>query len=300
MAAIRSSERMTLRSIARVVIGVETSDGAGVRLRRSLGSQRGLHHDPFLMLDEFGTDKPEEYIAGFPPHPHRGFETVTLMLEGRMLHEDHMGNRGELGPGDVQWMTAGRGVIHSEMPQQQAGRLRGFQLWINLPAKEKMRPPAYRDIPVAEIPLIGFGGGRMRLVAGCVESGGHVHEGAIRGISRAPLVADLHLDAGGSVSLPVDAAANALVYLYEGSARLGGDDLPSSSAALLGPGDAVTLLAGAAGARMLLLAAQPLDEPVVQHGPFVMNTLEEIEQAIADYREGRLVGADLGAATRIP
>ncbi len=279
---------MNPRHIARVVTGIETSDGAGVRLRRSIGSQRGLYHDPFLMLDEFGTDKPEEYIAGFPPHPHRGFETVTYMLEGHMLHEDHMGNRGELGPGGVQWMTAGRGVIHSEMPQQQEGRLRGFQLWINLPAAEKMKPAAYRDIPAAEIPLVRFEGGQVRLVAGRLALGSSTHEGAVHGISREPLFADVHLEAGGVVTIPVDAGASALVYLYEGSARLGGDDVPPRSAALLGAGDSVTLHAGASGARMLLLAAQPLNEAVVQYGPFVMNTREEIEQALADYRSGRL------------
>jgi len=279
---------MVERRIDRVISGVTTSDGAGVVLRRSLGGQRGLYHDPFLMLDEFGTDKPEEYIAGFPPHPHRGFETVTYMLEGHMLHEDHMGNRGHLGPGGVQWMTAGRGVIHSEMPQQQEGRLRGFQLWINLPAAEKMKPAAYRDIPAADIPLIRFEGGQIKLVAGRLALSGNTHAGAVHGISREPLFADVQLEAGGALTIPVDAGASALAYLYEGSARVGGDDLPPRSAALLGDGDTVTLGAGASGAKMLLLAAQPLDEPVVQHGPFVMNTRDEIEQALADYRSGRL------------
>lgn len=279
---------MMPRTITRVVPGVETSDGAGVRLRRTLGAQRGLHHDPFLMLDEFGTDKPEEYVAGFPPHPHRGFETVTLMLDGRMLHEDHMGNRGELGPGDVQWMTAGRGVIHSEMPQQRDGLLRGFQLWINLPAAEKMRPAAWRDIPAASIPVVHIGGGFVRLIAGELTTGGTRHTGAVHGSSRAPLLADIHLDPAAAAELPVDPAANAFVYLYQGSATLGGDALPLQGAALLGEGDAVDLQAGPDGARLLLLAARPLHEPVVQYGPFVMNTREEIEQAVADYRAGHL------------
>ncbi len=279
---------MNQRRIARVIPGIETSDGAGVRLRRSIGSQRGLYHDPFLMLDEFGTDKPEEYIAGFPPHPHRGFETVTLMLEGRMLHEDHMGNRGELGPGSVQWMTAGRGVIHSEMPQQQEGRLRGFQLWINLPATEKMKPAAWRDIPATSIPVMRAAGGSIRLIAGALTVDGTTHTGAVHGISRAPLCADIRLDAGTAMTLPVDAAANALIYLYEGSAKIGSDALPLRGAALLGAGDAVDLQSGPDGARLLLLAACPLHEPVVQYGPFVMNTREEIEQAVADYRNGQL------------
>lgn len=281
---------MKARAIARVVPGVETSDGAGVRLRRSLGSQRGLHHDPFLMLDEFGTDKPEEYIAGFPPHPHRGFETVTLMLEGRMLHEDHMGNRGELVPGDVQWMTAGRGVIHSEMPQQQEGRLRGFQMWINLPAEEKMQPAAWRDIPAASIPTVRLEGGSMRLVAGAVAIEGATHTGAVHGSSRAPLIADVHLEPDATLTLPVDVAANALIYVYEGAATLGREALPLRGAALLGDGDTVELAANDEGARLLLLAACPLHEPVVQYGPFVMNTHKEIEQAVADYRNGTLAG----------
>lgn len=283
---------MTLRTIARIVSGTDTSDGAGVRLRRSLGSQRGLYHDPFLMLDEFGTDRPEDYIAGFPPHPHRGFETVTLMLEGRMLHEDHMGNRGELGPGDVQWMTAGRGVIHSEMPQQQQGRLRGFQLWINLPAAEKMKPAAWRDIPAASIPLVTIAGGALRLIAGELTVDGRSRQGAVHGSSLAPLLADVHLEPDASLVLPIHAAANALLYLYEGAATLSGEALPSRSAALLGDGDSVGLAAGASGARLLMLAARPLHEPVVQYGPFVMNTREEIEQAVSDYRSGRLTTSE--------
>jgi len=279
---------MPPRAIAQVIPGIDTSDGAGVRLRRSLGSQRGLYHDPFLMLDEFGTDRPEEYIAGFPPHPHRGFETVTLMLEGRMLHEDNMGNRGELGPGDVQWMTAGRGVIHSEMPQQKEGRLRGFQLWINLPAVEKMRPAAWRDLPAASIPVVQLDGGSARLVAGELTVEGATHAGAVHSISRAPLLADIHLEPEATVALPIDAAANALIYLYEGAVTLGSEALLLRGAALLGEGDMVELAAGDEGARLLLLAARPLDEPVVQYGPFVMNTRGEIEQAVADYRNGTL------------
>jgi hypothetical protein len=282
---------VTTRRIARIIPGTETSDGAGVRLRRSLGGQRGLYHDPFLMLDEFGTDKPEDYIAGFPPHPHRGFETVTIMLEGRMLHEDHMGNRGELGAGGVQWMSAGRGVIHSEMPQQTEGRLRGFQLWINLPAAEKMKPAAWRDIAAEDIPTVAFEDGNLRLVAGSVTLGGSTHTGAMHGISRAPLVADLSLAADGRLQLPVSPTANVVLYLYEGAANLSDEPLPLQGAALPGPGESLDLRAGGQGARLLLLAAEPIDEPVVQYGPFVMNSREEIEQALADYRTGTLTTA---------
>ena len=168
---------MKLRSLVHIIESMPTSDGAGVKLRRSLGSQRGLHVDPFLMLDEFYSDNPDDYIAGFPSHPHRGFETVTYMLDGHMRHEDHLGNRGDLGPGDVQWMTAARGIIHSEMPQQSEGRMRGFQLWLNLPSKEKMKPAAYRDIPAGEIPLVQLPqGGEVKVIAGTLELDGDAHQ----------------------------------------------------------------------------------------------------------------------------
>src|SRR5580658_5820298 len=173
-----------MRTLNRVIPSVPTSDGAGVKLRRSVGSQRGLYLDPFLMLDEFYSDDPQDYLAGFPSHPHRGFETVTYMLDGHMRHEDHLGNRGDLGPGDVQWMTAAGGIIHSEMPQQTAGRMRGFQLWINLPAKEKMKAAQYRDIPSREIPLIDLpAGGNVKVIAGSFEADGRVVEGAMNGSS---------------------------------------------------------------------------------------------------------------------
>src|SRR6201996_5443361 len=171
---------MTIRTLAHVIESLPTSDGAGVKLRRSLGSQRGLHVDPFLMLDEFYSDNPNDYIAGFPAHPHRGFETVTYMLDGHMRHEDHLGNRGDLGPGDVQWMTAARGIIHSEMPQQTRGRMRGFQLWLNLPSQEKMKPASYRDIPAREVTDIALpAGGRLKLIAGSVELDGKVVSGPV-------------------------------------------------------------------------------------------------------------------------
>lgn len=281
-----------IRVLQRVVSAQRTSDGAGVTLYRSLGQSQFARLDPFLMLDEFGSERADEYIAGFPAHPHRGFQTVTYMLEGHMLHEDHLGNRGHLKSGGVQWMTAGRGIIHSEMPQQESGLMRGFQLWINLPAAEKMKPAAWRDIPAASIPLVTIAGGALRLIAGELTVDGRSRQGAVHGSSLAPLLADVHLEPDASLVLPIDAAANALLYLYEGAATLSGEALPSRSAALLGDGDSVGLAAGASGARLLMLAARPLHEPVVQYGPFVMNTREEIEQAVSDYRSGRLTTSE--------
>ena len=291
---------MSTRTLIHVIESMPTSDGAGVKLRRSLGSRRGLHVDPFLMLDEFYSDNPHDYIAGFPAHPHRGFETVTYMLDGHMRHEDHMGNRGDLGPGDVQWMTAARGIIHSEMPQQTEGRLRGFQLWLNLPSSEKMRPARYRDIPAGEIPrLAPARGGEIRVIAGTLELDGRAVSGPINGpaakVTTDPLFLDVHLPAGVACTLPIETSHNAFLYAYEGGAEIGPDGaakpLPQGAAGVLSAGEDVRVRAGGAGVRFLLLAAKPLHEPVVQYGPFVMNTREEIEQALADYRDGRLAAA---------
>lgn len=279
---------MKERTVARVISGAETSDGAGVRIKRSLGQQPFARLDPFLMLDEFGSDDAADYIAGFPSHPHRGFETVTYMIEGHMLHEDHLGNQGHLRNGGVQWMTAGRGIIHSEMPQQEEGVMRGFQLWLNLPAAEKMTEAGYRDIQPEEIPEITFEGGRIKLIAGTLTVAGNSCQGAVTGRSTKPIYADIQLDPGGSVTLPVPETHNGMLYLYEGSARLGNTDLSRSAASVLGDGDQVTISAGNTGARVLLIAGIPIGEPVVQYGPFVMNTREEIEQALRDYRDGRL------------
>ncbi|MDE2249847.1 MAG: pirin family protein [Gammaproteobacteria bacterium] len=291
---------MTTRTLAQVIESIPTADGAGVKLRRSLGSQRGVHVDPFLMLDEFYSDDPDDYIGGFPAHPHRGFETVTYMLDGHMRHEDHMGNRGDLGPGDVQWMTAARGIIHSEMPQQSEGRMRGFQLWLNLPAREKMKPAAYRDIPAREIPAVQLaGGGEARVIAGTLQVDGAPTAGPINGgaaqLSTDPLYVDVRLPAGAAFTAPIRAGYNAFLYLYEGSAAIGAEGasrpLPQRAAGVLSDGDELRVRADAGGVRFLLLAARPLREPVVQYGPFVMNTREEIEQAVADYRSGRLASA---------
>jgi quercetin 2,3-dioxygenase len=285
---------VSARRLQAVIESVAASDGAGVKLRRSLGSRPNLRFDPFLMLDEFFSDDPNDYLAGFPDHPHRGFETVTYMLEGRMRHEDVFGNRGDLGPGDVQWMTAGRGIIHSEMPQQAEGRMRGFQLWINLPAREKMKPAAWRDVPAQTIPTVVLeGGGELRVIAGRFDQAGAATAGPIGGLSTDPQYYDLRLPPGTTVDLPTPPGHNAFLYVYEGAASVGEDaqPLPFRAAGLLTPGDAVRIAAGEAGVKLLLLAGRPIGEPVVQYGPFVMNSVAEIEQAIRDYQAGRLAVA---------
>jgi redox-sensitive bicupin YhaK (pirin superfamily) len=283
---------MTTRTVRQIIQSIATSDGAGVKLRRSIGQSRGLYHDPFLMLDEFSSENPGDYIAGFPAHPHRGFETVTYLLDGHMLHEDHLGNRGDLKSGGVQWMTAGRGIIHSEMPQQEEGRMRGFQLWINLPAKEKMKAAGYRDIAASEIPVAELpGGGTVRVIAGTLDSDGVRVPGAVPSSSADALYLDVELPAGARFVQRVAAEHNAFVYAYEGALSIAGRDVPARSAALLTDGDSIEITAGAEGARFLVLAGRPLKEPVVQYGPFVMNTREEIEQAVRDYQEGSLAAA---------
>jgi hypothetical protein len=284
---------MATRTLQQVIRAMAASDGAGVKLKRSIGQSPAARLDPFLMLDEFGTENPDDYIAGFPDHPHRGFETVTYMLDGHMLHQDHLGNRGDLKSGDVQWMTAGRGIIHSEMPQQREGRMRGFQLWINLPAAEKMKPAMYRDIPAAQIPAVVLaGGGRAKVIAGTLAVDGAATPGPIQGLSTAPLYFDVELKAGGSFAHGITAGHNAFLYVYEGDVAVGAAGgaraLPRHSAGVLSDGDDVAVTAAGDGARFILLAGRPLREPVVQHGPFVMNTQDEIEQAIRDYQAGRL------------
>lgn len=283
---------MTLRAVRQTIPALETSDGAGVKIKRSIGQHQNIRLDPFLMLDEFGSDQPQDYMAGFPSHPHRGFETVTYMIEGHMLHEDHLGNRGNLRNGGVQWMTAGRGIVHSEMPQQESGRMRGFQLWLNLPAAEKMKPAGYRDLQPEDIPGLELGGAFVKLIAGEITLDGVNVAGAVAGGSTRPLYADIHLEPGAIVSVPVEEPLNGMLYLYEGSASLLQDDrsdaLQRSAASLLGDGDEIRLEGGDAGARVLLIAGLPINEPVVQYGPFVMNSREEIEQTLRDYRDGRL------------
>jgi hypothetical protein len=286
-----------MRTLSRIIPSLPTADGAGVKLRRSVGSQPGLYLDPFLMLDEFYSDNPDDYIAGFPSHPHRGFETVTYMLDGHMRHEDHLGNRGDLAPGDVQWMTAGRGIIHSEMPQQSSGRLRGFQLWLNLPAGEKMKPARYRDIAAREIPDLSLEGGvQARLIAGSLDLNGRRYSGPCnrpeQPLSTDPLFLDIIMPPRAELRLPLKSGHNAFVYLYEGEAGIGAAGsaapLPARSAGVLTQQSGqLRIEAAATAARLLLLAARPIGEPVVQYGPFVMNTRAEIEQAMQDFRSGR-------------
>ena len=286
-----STNQVVLRTLARVIPAINTSDGAGVRLRRSLGSGRDVRLDPFLMLDEFSSDNPGDYIAGFPAHPHRGFETVTYILDGHMRHEDHLGNQGDLQSGGVQWMTAGRGIIHSEMPQQLEGRMRGFQLWINLPAKEKMKPAGYRDIPPEEIPVHQLpAGGQVKIIAGTLETDDVKITGPIAGLTTDPLYIDVQLPPGASFSQRIARGLNAMAYVFEGQLKLSGADtlLATHSAAVLNDGDVAAFTAAEQGARFLVLAGRPLNEPVAQYGPFVMNTMAEIEQAVRDYQTGRL------------
>jgi redox-sensitive bicupin YhaK (pirin superfamily) len=285
---------MTTRTLKQIIKALPATDGGGVKLLRSLGQSQALRLDPFLMLDEFSSMNPDDYLAGFPDHPHRGFETVTYMLEGHMLHRDHLGNRGDLKSGWVQWMTAGRGIIHSEMPQQESGRMHGFQLWVNLPAREKMKPAAYQDIPPENIPSLTLqGGGRVKIIAGTAEIEGRPVAGPIQGLSTEPLFLNVRLPAGEDFVVPVVQGHNAFVYLYEGGAEVGPmadrQALPPHAVGVLSEGDHVEVHAGQEGASFLLLSARPLREPVVQYGPFVMNTRDEVEQALADYRNGRLI-----------
>ena len=271
------------RAVERVIAGERTSDGAGVKLTRLLTAPLQQRLDPFLMLDAFGTDDPQDYIAGFPDHPHRGFETITYMIAGRMRHRDSAGHEGLLQNGDVQWMTAGRGVIHSELPEQQDGRMEGFQLWLNLPAKDKLRAPWYRDIRADEIPAFTTPAGvRVRVIAG--ES--HGVDGAVRREVTNPLYLDLELPAGASFVQSLPATQNAFVYVYRGDVDVAGTQVPAQRMALLAnDGDGVSLHARA-DSRALLIAGEPLREPIAQYGPFVMNTQDEIVQAVHDYQSG--------------
>jgi redox-sensitive bicupin YhaK (pirin superfamily) len=276
------------RGVERLITGQATSDGAGVKLTRVLTQNLQRRLDPFLMLDAFGTDNPGDYIGGFPDHPHRGFETVTYMLDGRMRHRDSAGHEGLLSGGGVQWMTAGRGVIHSEMPEQEAGRMEGFQLWLNLPAKDKMCPPWYRDIPAGEIPVLRTPEGvSVRIIAGA----SHGAPGAMQREATQPLYLDLEVPAGAVFEQPLPASHNAFVYVYRGELAVAGQAVPRQRMAILAntPGsDGVRLQGGAQGARTILVAGRPLNEPIAQYGPFVMNSNEEIFQAVEDFRAGRL------------
>jgi redox-sensitive bicupin YhaK (pirin superfamily) len=279
-----------LRKVLSIQAGQPTSDGAGVRLTRVFGGPGVEQFDPFLMLDEFGSDKPDDYIAGFPPHPHRGFETVTYMLEGRMRHEDHMGNVGLLQGGGVQWMTAARGIIHSEMPEQEEGVMRGFQLWLNLPGKTKLADASYVDIQPENIPRLTTAEGvDVVVIAGEFNDGQIRQAGAVQRPDTEPQYFDFHLPAGGRISPQIPEGHRALLYVYEGSLEIEGCPQSVSASRLARLSDDGQLqISSAAGARVLLIAGKPLREPIVQYGPFVMNTREEIEQALRDFRDDRL------------
>jgi quercetin 2,3-dioxygenase len=280
------------RSVERLVRGQPTSDGAGVKLTRVLTQPLQKRLDPFLMLDAFGSDAASDYIGGFPDHPHRGFETVTVMKAGRMRHHDSVGNTGLLEPGSVQWMTAGRGIIHSEMPEQEEGRMAGFQLWVNLAARDKMQPPAYRDVPPAQVPAFALEGGvQVRVIAGRA----HGVEGAVTRPTTEPLVLDITLPPGGSIDVAVPAGHNAFAYAYGGAPlQIGGASVASEHMAILtndASADGVRLAAPAdakQASQVLLVAGAPLNEPIAQYGPFVMNTTQELHQAVADFQRGVL------------
>jgi redox-sensitive bicupin YhaK (pirin superfamily) len=279
-----------LRKVLAIQAGQPTSDGAGVKLTRVFGGQGVEAFDPFLMLDEFGSDVPDDYIAGFPPHPHRGFETVTYMIEGRMRHEDHLGNVGLLQGGGVQWMTAARGIIHSEMPEQEEGVMRGFQLWLNLPGKTKLDPASYQDIQPEHIPKLTTAAGvQVTVIAGQFDDGQVQQAGAVQRPDTEPFYFDLHIPAGASISPRIPDGHRVLLYVYEGSVELAGQPQAINTrrmARLSEQGE--VQLHSASGAKVLLIAGKPLREPIVQYGPFVMNTREEIEQALRDFRDDKL------------
>lgn len=272
------------RSVERLVQGIQTSDGAGVRLTRVLTQNLQKRLDPFLMLDAFRNDNPDDYIGGFPDHPHRGFETVTYMLAGRMRHRDNAGNEGLLEPQGAQWMTAGSGLIHSELPEQEAGLMEGFQLWVNLPAKNKMIAPFYRDIPPSAIPEFTTDQGvHVRVIAGS----SHDVAGAVQRPDTEPLYLDIHLPAGSSFSQPVDAGFNAFTYTYRGVVMIGDTKVPDRHMAILSnDGAELVRVEAREDARLILVAGKPLNEPIAQYGPFVMNTPEEIQQTLRDYKDG--------------
>lgn len=272
------------RTVERIFAGLPTSDGAGVKLNRVIGRPGLPELDPFLLLDEFGSEEGADYIGGFPDHPHRGFETVTYMLDGRMRHGDNKGNVGLLGPGSVQWMTAGRGIVHSEMPEQEEGLMRGFQLWVNLPAKDKMTAPRYQDIDPEKIPDVRLDSGvRVKVIAGRL---GNVRGAVDTGVTD-PTYLDVHLPDGVAFAHPVPDGHNAFVYVYEGAAAIGGQTLKKGELGVLSRGAEIAVTAGAADTRLLLVAGKPLGEPVARHGPFVMNTMAEIRQAAEDYMAGK-------------
>ena len=271
-----------VRNIEYLVEGIETSDGAGVNLTRIIGSPELNMLDPFLLLDEFGSDNPNDYIAGFPPHPHRGFETITYMINGKFTHKDTAGNEGHLSDGGVQWMTAGKGVIHSEMPEQTEGLVRGFQLWFNLPKEKKMIDPAYHDIQADQIPIVELEDGKVKVISGTFQDAtgpGRPHTGM--------MYLDVHLNSKQDIGLPIEDGWNGFIYVYEGSVDAN-ISVPKGSLAVLDTEHDFLCTSTVENTRFILVAGQPLNEPVARGGPFVMNTKGEILQAFEDYQSGRL------------
>ncbi len=280
-----TADQRTPRPVAALHRGMPASDGAGVTMTRFIGTASLSMLDPFLMLDHFHSDRPDDYMAGFPDHPHRGFETVTIMLAGRMRHQDNKGNAGLIGPGGVQWMTAGSGLIHSEMPEQEDGLMSGFQLWVNLPAAAKATPPRYQDLPAGAIPVEPRpGGAAVRVIAGTTARG---TVGPAESAAATPLLLDVSLPAGQSFAEPVPTDRTAFLALYDGGLSVGDTEAAAPSLAVLGDGATVAVAAGPAGCRFLMAASAPIAEPVARYGPFVMTTGEELAQAFEDYRAGR-------------
>jgi redox-sensitive bicupin YhaK (pirin superfamily) len=290
MNTVIRQENATVRPVSRIIKGMPATDGAGVELTRVIGQPALPMLDPFLLLDAFRSDRPEDYLAGFPPHPHRGFETVTYLLAGRMRHRDNAGHEGVIGPGGIQWMTAGRGIVHSEMPEQENGLLEGFQLWVNLPAAHKMDHPGYQEYPAQQIPVETREGGiEVRVITGVTSQG---TRGPVEQPLTEPLYLDVRVPAGGQFTEWLPAAHNAFVYVIKGPVmardadgrlvQLGRDDL-----GVLARGDIVRVETGKEAARILVVAGKPLNEPVARGGPFVMNTRAEVQQAFEDYDQGK-------------
>ena len=280
---------MSERTVVEILAAQAASDGDGVKLLRVFGGGNLSRFDPFLMLDEFGSESADDYIGGFPPHPHRGFETITYMLQGKMEHQDHLGNQGLLSDGYVQWMTAAPGTINSEMPKQTAGKMRGFQIWLNLPSKSKMAKPAWQDLPAAKVPEYTGAGFCIKAIAGSLPLEGLFVAGAFERPDTQPIYWDVHLAAHSSMTIPLPNQFTGLIYTYEGSVNIGSIKVKARQLARLNDEGALLLHNhGAEEARLLVLAGAKLKEPIVQYGPFVMNTREEIEQALSDYREGTL------------
>jgi len=276
---------MAQRTVSKRITAMPVSEGAGVLVHRTIGTPALRHLDPFLMLDHFSNNDPKDYIAGFPDHPHRGFNTFTYMLDGHMLHQDSMGNRGDLRAGGAQWMKAASGIIHSEMPQQSHGLMRGFQLWINLPAGEKMSDPAYQEYSPESFPTVTAPGGEIKVIIGRYGD----HQSPISDPNTRVQYLDVALKAGQGFHHSLEPDMTVFLYIFEGSAGVAGTKLDTHNLAVLGKGDELEVNAGEHGARFILVAGHPLNEPIVQYGPFVMSSRAEIEQALDDYRGGRLV-----------